>query len=272
VQSTNVLIESCLATGASDSGIYVGQSNQVVVRKNEARENVAGIEIENTFFADVYGNDAHDNTAGILVFDLPELQQLGGHQVRIHDNTIHENNTHNFAPHGNIVGLVPAGTGFFVMANAEVEVFGNRFTGNHSAQASVVSFFVTQETIKDPKYYPYPSKVFVHDNTFSGGGTQPDATNQLGILLTTGFSKFPGNAVPDVLYDGIVDAKATGGTTENPMQICVKENGVHSANLHFDKLDATKPDLRPIVVVDPPELGCTLPAVPPVAFPGLDGK
>jgi parallel beta-helix repeat protein len=70
VQSQNVLIEGCAISGASDSGIYVGQSQQIVVRNNEAFQNVAGIEIENSFFADVYGNDSHGNTAGILVFDL----------------------------------------------------------------------------------------------------------------------------------------------------------------------------------------------------------
>jgi parallel beta-helix repeat protein len=71
VQSTNVLIEKCSVSGASDSGIYVGQSQHVVVRNNTVFDNVAGIEIENTFYADVYSNNAHANTAGILVFDLP---------------------------------------------------------------------------------------------------------------------------------------------------------------------------------------------------------
>ena len=56
VQTENVLLEDCVAIGASDAGIYVGQSRNVVVRNNRAERNVAGIEIENTFYADVYGN------------------------------------------------------------------------------------------------------------------------------------------------------------------------------------------------------------------------
>ena len=109
VQSTNVLIEGCTVQGASDSGVYVGQSTSIVVRHNTVLGNVAGIEIENSFDADVYENESHHNTAGILVFDLPGLQQEGGHGIRVFSNDIHENNTQNFAAKGDIVSMVPAG-------------------------------------------------------------------------------------------------------------------------------------------------------------------
>ena len=48
VECRNVLIEECVAIGASDAGIYVGQSVDVIVRRSRAEYNVAGIEIENT--------------------------------------------------------------------------------------------------------------------------------------------------------------------------------------------------------------------------------
>ena len=41
-------IEHCIAIGASDAGIYVGQSNNIIVRNCEVFQNVAGIEIENS--------------------------------------------------------------------------------------------------------------------------------------------------------------------------------------------------------------------------------
>ena len=268
VQSSNVLVEKCVATGASDTGVYVGQSQHVIVRDNEAYQNVAGIEIENSFFVDVYRNDSHDNAGGILVFDLPNLQQLGGHGIRVHDNKIHDNNTPNFAPKGNIVGLVPAGTGFFVMANSNVEVFANAFVNNQTAQSSVISYFITQDPITDAKYYAYPSTVYLHDNTYAGGGTRPDLRNQLGLLLVTGQSKFPNGVVPDVIYDGITDpAKTT--PPENPMQICIKQPGVAIANLHLDKVDAKNPDLSKTVVVDSAPYDCALPSVDPVVLPGV---
>ena len=59
VQTENVLIEECVAIAASDAGIYVGQSRNIVVRNNLAEYNVAGIEIENSFDADVYGKYIH---------------------------------------------------------------------------------------------------------------------------------------------------------------------------------------------------------------------
>ena len=54
VESKNVLIDGCVAIGASDAGIYVGQSENIIVRNSRAHYNVAGIEIENSYYADVY--------------------------------------------------------------------------------------------------------------------------------------------------------------------------------------------------------------------------
>ncbi len=267
VQCKNVLIESCTASGASDSGLYIGQSDGVVVRKSEAFGNVAGIEIENTFNADVYGNDSHDNTGGLLVFDLPNLQQLGGHGVRVHDNKVHDNNTANFAPTGNIVGVVPSGIGSFVMANHDVEIFANTFTNNNTANMSVISYLITQIKIDDKLYYPYPASVYVHDNTFVGGGTKPDQTRDLGKLLSTAIDAFPDKHVSDVLYDGITDpAKGTG---MNTMKICVHQPTAHTVNLHIDMLDPKLPALYAVMQVDPPEFDCTLPSLPAISFPGL---
>src|SRR5690606_12102352 len=61
VQCTDVLIEDSLVRGASDAGIYVGQSERIVVRRNRVERNVAGIEIENSFDADVFENTATEN-------------------------------------------------------------------------------------------------------------------------------------------------------------------------------------------------------------------
>ena len=89
IQCKNVMIEHCVAIGASDAGIYVGQSKNIIVRDSIAQYNVAGIEIENSYYADVYNNLASHNTAGILVFDLPDLPQQGGHHIRVFLSLIH---------------------------------------------------------------------------------------------------------------------------------------------------------------------------------------
>jgi parallel beta-helix repeat protein len=268
VQSKNVLIENCLISGASDSGIYIGQSQEIVVRNNEAFANVAGIEIENSFFADVYGNTAHDNTAGILVFDLPGLMQEGGHNIRVYMNTIKSNNTENFAAMGDIVGLVPGGTGFFVMANHDVEVFQNTIVSNKDSGSGIISYALAQMPFTDANYYQWPSKVYLHDNVYMSNGTMPDLASQIGFVLGTAMSVYPGGRVPDVLWDGIADPSLPAGP--NPMQLCIKEPQASAVcNMHFDQLDTNAPDESKLLVCDPTPFDCTLPALPAVTFPGL---
>ncbi len=268
VQSTNVLIENCSISGASDSGIYVGQSQQIVVRNNEAFANVAGIEIENSFFADVYANSAHDNTAGILVFDLPGLMQEGGHNIRVYMNTIQSNNTENFAAMGDIVGLVPGGTGFFVMANHDVEVFQNTIVGNKDSGSGIISYALAQMPFTDKNYYQWPSNVYLHDNMYMGDGTMPDVQAQIGQVLETGWNAYPGGHVPDVLWDGIADPGKPAGP--NPMQLCIKEPQASAVcNMHFDQLDTNAPDETKIIVCDATPFDCTLPPLPAVSFAGL---
>lgn len=110
VLCTNVLIDTCIAISASDAGIYVGQSKNIEIKNCTAYQNVAGIEIENSLYADVHHNHAHGNTGGKLVFDCLDLIQKKGGFVKVHDNLIEDNNLSNFAPKGNIVGKVPRGT------------------------------------------------------------------------------------------------------------------------------------------------------------------
>lgn len=68
-----VLIERSVVIGASDAGIYVGQSRDAIVRDNRLEYNVVGIEIENTTAADVYHNEVTNNTGGVLVINMPNL-------------------------------------------------------------------------------------------------------------------------------------------------------------------------------------------------------
>ncbi|HMT45466.1 MAG TPA: parallel beta-helix domain-containing protein, partial [Chakrabartia sp.] len=58
VESRDILIDSVTVKGASDAGIYVGQSENIIVRKSRAHFNVAGIEVGNSYGADVYANIA----------------------------------------------------------------------------------------------------------------------------------------------------------------------------------------------------------------------
>ena len=198
VESEDVLIDGCVAIGASDAGIYVGQSKNIIVRNSIAQYNVAGIEIENSYYADVYDNLASHNTGGILIFDLPDLPQQGGHHIRVFDNESINNDTDNFAPEGNIVGEVPRGTGIIIMANSNVEVFNNLMSGNGTVNLSIVSY--SDET-DDPNYYPHPRGIQVHNNTYGPSGFDPDVGT--GDLAKALFEISDGN-MPDIFWDGVV--------------------------------------------------------------------
>lgn len=193
VESTDILVERVTIRAASDAGIYVGQSNNIIVRDSVVEYNVAGIEIENSIGADVYGNRAEYNTGGILVFDLPDLPQVGGHSTRIFDNTIINNNTPNFAPPGNIVASVPSGSGVMVLANENVHIFDNRLINNQTAHVLVAAY---QQPFADENYNPLPRNVVVRGNTYEDGGRDPDGL--LGDLAAA-----IGGTLPPVVWDGV---------------------------------------------------------------------
>ena len=204
VQAENVLLEDSVAIGASDAGLYVGQSRNVVVRNNRVEFNVAGIEIENTVHADVYGNVARDNTGGILVFNMPDLPSPG-HSTRVFDNEVVGNNTPNFGAEGTPVASVPAGSGVVINSNDRVEIFDNVITDNDTANIIISSYFAsgyqgTREMADD--YDPYPETIYVYGNTLSGGGSSPDGLD-LKALKVAKFGLT--GSFPDVLWDGYVN-------------------------------------------------------------------
>lgn len=194
VSSKNVLIDGVFVSGASDAGIYVGQSEDIIVRNSRAEYNVAGIEIENSKRADVFKNTVTHNTGGILVFDLPNLPVQGGQDVRVFDNDVVENDTPNFAPKGNIVGIVPKGMGVMVMANRNVHVFGNRFDKNGTTHVLIAAY---PNEYDDDNYMFVPRGVFIHGNTYGEGGFAPDG--EVGKIITD----VSGTPVPDIVWDGV---------------------------------------------------------------------
>ena len=219
VESTDVLIDGCVAIGASDAGIYVGQSKNIIVRNSVAQYNVAGIEIENSYYADVYDNLSSHNTGGILVFDLPDLPQQGGHHVRVFRNKVIDNDTDNFAPEGNIVGEVPRGTGIIIQANSDVEVFDNDISGNGTVNVSIVTY--SNET-QDENYNPHPKSIQIHGNRFGEGGFDPDVeTGELAAILF----ELSGGNMPDIFWDGILPTSQIIFGQPNEERLVLSNNG-----------------------------------------------
>lgn len=250
--STDVLVEDCEVSGASDAGIYVGQSKNIIVRNNVVHGNVAGIEIENSDNALVVGNHTYENTAGILVFVMPNLQKKDGAKVIVENNLIEDNNLDNFGEAGTTVSFVPPGVGLLVLAADQTEVRNNEIKGNKTAAVLAISFS-TYDTIcqanggencgaGDAETDPDLSKLYVHDNTFEGNGLEPDTL--VSILL--------GDDLENVLWDG---KKPEDGLEED--QLCLGDDPTtvrvfgNQEGLFFDRSEHS---------TDAASFACTLPS------------
>ena len=255
VKTENVLIEDCVAIAASDAGIYVGQSRDVIVRKSRAESNVAGIEIENTINADVYDNVATGNTGGILVFNMSALSQQGG-QIRVYRNKILANNTSNFGAKGTPVASVPAGSGMVINSNDDVEIFDNDIADNATANIIVSSVYSTgyKDSSMAEGFDPYPERIYIYGNRLKGGGDSPDGLDLKALkIAAVGL----GGSFPDVLWDGYFNAKrlVDGRPAPGP-QICLDNvSGVVNAD-GPNGYDNPTSDMTPF--------RCSLPKLPAV--------
>jgi parallel beta-helix repeat protein len=274
VECKNLLVEDSVAKGAADAGIYVGQSENVVLRRNRSEYNVDGYEIENTENVDAYENVATHNSGGIGVFNLPNLPRQGGRHVRVFNNQMIDNNTPNFAPKSlGPIYYLPTGTGMYIMAIRDVEVFNNKIQNNNTVNLYIINYKtgvdetslretaaspITQQIFapEDKRFDTFVQSVYIHDNDISGGGRSPDQRIPGVKMLADAL----GGQLPDVLYDGVVDSK-WGRKGSNQGQLCLQNNG-SATFLNFDLAGRMK---HPIHNLQP--YGCSLPALAVVSIP-----
>ncbi|HEY9102611.1 parallel beta-helix domain-containing protein [Chitinimonas sp.] len=272
VACKRILLEENTIRGASDSGLYVGQTEDIIVRRNTVIENVAGIEIENSLRADVYDNDARNNTGGILVFSLPDLPVIrNGAGTRIFGNRIHDNNTANFAPKGNIVGLVPAGTGVMILANRDVEIFDNQIENHRSASLILTSYYATERPINDPQYQAQARNTYIHGNRMRNGGYSADGMlkDLQGGMRLAGVKL---ERIPHVVHDGILAGKAA---SISELKLCIRDNQLDGESMAFVDMRLEDAGFWKALFrmwepratqATPSEYDCTLPPLPAVAL------
>lgn len=257
VMCKNVLIENCYTEGSSDAGIYVGQTDSAIVRKCKAAKNVAGCEIENTSNAQVYDNEFYNNTAGFLIFDLPDLSKRGGH-VKVYNNYIHDNNFRNFAKAGSFgttwgVGNASPGSGVIILAASDIEIHDNRIINNNSSAITIASGFVVDEKAGEkinPNYFPVPKNVKIHSNIIEMGPAFPEPAygHRMGKLLISieqGLNAADpsrkNKRIPLIMYDGISTNILTKGTGSNPDGICIDQKGENTF-VNADFLNLSNPE------------------------------
>jgi len=192
VFSSHGVIEHCSASGHSDTGIYVGQSDHVTLRGNVAFANVNGLEIENSSHVLAEDNESYDNVAGILVVLLPGLDVKTSSHIRVQSNRVHDNNHPNFAAPGEIEAFVPSGSGILIVGADLTSVTDNVVTGNQFTGIAVGSTLLLgalaglpPEAFADIE--PNPDGARITDNTVTGNG---------------GESPIPFLPAVDLLWDG----------------------------------------------------------------------
>lgn len=248
---TGLMVEKNMTLGAAVAGVFIDQSHDVVLRENRSEFNVTGIQVVNSSGVDIYRNVVSNNSAGMSLLGLPERPEKLMHRARVFDNRIYGNNTDNFAPAEHLAAVVPAGTGFMATAAKDVEFFGNHVADNRGANALVVSYLASGKPYDDPLFDPYPQRLWIHHNRFSGGGNHPGKYDlQLMRVLKFGLH----GSLPDIVWDGSLSPEQSPET----VQLCIRDNGdADFVNVDYDgRLRDFSRDLSPH--------DCELPSLAPV--------
>jgi parallel beta-helix repeat protein len=167
------------ASGANDTGIYIGQSHDVRVDHNVATGNVSGFEIENSTGVRLDHNESFGNTGGILTFTLPFLDVKSNHDNVIDHNFVHDNNKPNTCldPSDAVCG-VPVGTGILALAADTNGIRHNEVAANGSFGIAITNFCIAQglddATCNALDIEPNSDGNRVEFNAVTGNGGSPD--------------------------------------------------------------------------------------------------
>lgn len=238
VRSTHVTIEHSKVSGASDSGIYVGQSKFVTIRNNEVFHNVIGIELENTSYANVERNVVRENTVGVMFFSIPCLSKPYSRAFLISGNRIFNNNFRNFARPDSSLSKLPSGLGLFIGA-----IHHARVEKNHIYQHNLMSIMLAGYNTTapgehlPPHFHPNPTKVELTNNSLSQSGCHKEKHPLLDQLyplfqqLKMPLCKGPGTngaqkeVLSEILYDGVPSCvPPPTNKCNNPSDICIWGN------------------------------------------------
>lgn len=206
VFSNGGVIQHCKASGHSDTGITVGQSNNVTMSFNAVYGNVQGLGVDNCTNITLTKNQCYNNTAGITVVFLPGLVNTILSNITVSNNHVNNNNLANFSDPGELENFVPSGTGILVIAGTQINVKDNKVSGNNTTGIAMISGFTMYSLTGNIQFVnaidPVPHGNKVISNVLNNNGNAP--------------APIPLPAV-DLLWDGPL----WGGTAAN---VCWKSN------------------------------------------------
>lgn len=166
VQCKNIKVDRVVVQGATDAGIYIGQSKNSIIENSLVNGNTVGIDIENSSGVTVRHNIAQNNAIGVVVSGRPFLTVLNPTGIQIHDNVIVSNNRANNASGESFVGWLGAGYGIKIVAAKTVAISRNTIKQHFRSDIYIGDYDVLADPYKnDSRFDPKTSGIRVSDIT-----------------------------------------------------------------------------------------------------------
>jgi parallel beta-helix repeat protein len=188
IRSTHGLIEFNKVSGSDDTGIYIGQSRDAVIRNNHVTDCTVAISAEVSSNIAVQDNKVMDNTIGMLAAVLPGLSVTETTNIQITRNLFIRNNRPNpVSDPADILSQLPSGVGILIFGADQVTMMDNKVLNNNSAGIAVVQVPPALAAL-DPRIEPFPDQNRIRGNVVLSNGGAPDPK----------IAPFPGN---DLIWD-----------------------------------------------------------------------
>jgi parallel beta-helix repeat protein len=170
-----VLTNNTVRGTVGDAGIYVGQSDVVLIAGNQSTDNLIGIEVENSRDVTVIDNQSSNNTIGIFVNVLFGLVELAQETTLVASNDVHGNNRPNTSDPEDITAIFPPGLGILLVGADTTTVTENEVTHNGFAGIAVSSlclaFTLRGQECPPLDVDPNPDHNRIVRNRSTGNGT-----------------------------------------------------------------------------------------------------
>jgi parallel beta-helix repeat protein len=212
IASTQGRVDHNVVSGSMDSGIYIGQSTDILIETNVTHDNTVGIEVELASRITVRNNVATGNAVGAIVFAIPGLPVKVTQDILVEGNTFSGNRRPNtLTDRDELLAAVPGGIGILNVAGDRVHVLNNTINGNASAGIGVIAL-PPEFAALDPAIDPIPDDGVVSGNVTHGNGSSPDPR----------LAPFP---AVDVVWDGngstCFDVQKSTRTFPSPLPPCM---------------------------------------------------
>ncbi len=168
------LIEFNKVYGSDDTGIYIGQSSDAIIRNNHVTDCTVGISVEVSSRMIIQDNRVMDNTIGVLAALLPGLSVTETKTIEVSRNLILRNNRPNpVSDPADILSQLPSGVGLLIFGADQVFVTENKISDNDSAGVAVMQVPPALAAL-DPRIEPFPDQNSIRGNMVLSNGSDPD--------------------------------------------------------------------------------------------------